>query len=214
MNQKNLHLKLNLKHVPIETFNEIMNWALHEPQGFKMNMPKKERELRAKQEAIWGNQMLRIINNTPHARHKVNWSTKVSEWLVQQILIASGYHPQRTTYKSHDKKHTYKPDWTTQHHIYEVKARTWFTSGTAGEKVLGAPTKYRDVPHSSNKPLHIICMAFQEYELTHGPTPIFHPDIHTLSPTLHTIIHFYQSTLNIHFTTFTEFVHTHLPQIL
>jgi hypothetical protein len=57
--------------------------------------------------------------------------------------------------------------------MYEVKTRNWTTTGTAGEKVLGVMYKYSDIPDLYGKPLKIVCVAFQEYELTNGPTKIF-----------------------------------------
>ena len=57
--------------------------------------------------------------------------------------------------------------------IYEVKTSNWTISGTAGEKVLGTMYKYSDIPKFYKKPLKIICIAYQEYELTNCNTKIF-----------------------------------------
>ena len=58
----------------------------------------------------------------------------------------------------------YKPDWETEDGIYEVKTRNWTTTGTAGEKILGTPFKYADIPVLYKKPLYIVTIAYQEYE--------------------------------------------------
>ena len=58
----------------------------------------------------------------------------------------------------------YKPDWETEDGIYEAKTRNWTTSGTAGEKILGVPYKYSEVPIYYGKPLYIVVIAYQEYE--------------------------------------------------
>ena len=57
-----------------------------------------------------------------------------------------------------------KPDWETEDGIYEVKTRNWTTSGTAGEKILGTPFKYANIPVLYGKPLYIVTIAYQEYE--------------------------------------------------
>ena len=44
----------------------------------------------------------------------------------------------------------------------EVKTQTFFTSGTAGEKILGCPFKYADIPELYGKPLKIICIGGAE----------------------------------------------------
>ena len=46
-----------------------------------------------------------------------------------------------------------------------MKTHTWCTTGTAGEKILGVPFKYSELPRLYGKPLKIICVAYQEREL-------------------------------------------------
>ena len=46
--------------------------------------------------------------------------------------------------------------------MVEVKSRSWCTTGTAGEKVR-VPYKYADIPNLYNKPLMIVCVAYQEW---------------------------------------------------
>lgn len=58
----------------------------------------------------------------------------------------------------------YNPDWETPNAIYEVKTRNWTTTGTVGEKILGTPYKYSDIPILYKKPLYIVVIAYQEYE--------------------------------------------------
>lgn len=72
----------------------------------------------------------------------------------------------------------FKPDLETDKYIIEVKTRNWTTSGTAGEKVLGVPRKYMDVPILYGKPLLIILVGYQEYEYSsNGKLDIFSNDI-------------------------------------
>lgn len=113
------------------------------------------------QEKAWGNQTIGQSQNG-------NWTTILGEGLVRDILEKKGLNPRRPKRKAH-----YQPDWETDDAIWEVKTRNWTTTGTAGEKVYGVPFKYSDVPILYGKQLKIVCVAFQEYELTHGNTKIF-----------------------------------------
>ena len=122
-----------------------------------------ERDSIAKRnEKIWGNMM--IGNDTPTNQ----WTTKLGEQLVYDMLVINGENVTRPK-----KISGCKPDWETDYAIWEVKTRTWTTTGTAGEKVFGVPYKYSDVPKLYNKPLKIVCVAYQRMELTYGNTKIF-----------------------------------------
>ena len=105
-------------------------------------------------EKEWGNRQIQSINNG-------NWTTKYGEEIVRQQFASNGvdiWRPKRMD--------GIQPDWETNDYIIEVKSRSWTTSGTAGEKVMGVPYKYSDVPTLYNKPLLIVCIAYQEWELT------------------------------------------------
>ena len=58
----------------------------------------------------------------------------------------------------------YSPDLECDEYVYEVKGRSWSTPGTAGEKILGVPLKYGEVPKLYGKPLRIILVGYQQYE--------------------------------------------------
>jgi len=112
-------------------------------------------------EKEWGNKIIGSENNG-------NWTTKLGEGIVRDIFKIKGLNPRRPL-----TKNGYNPDWETDDAIWEVKTRNWWTTGTAGEKVLGTMYKYSDIPTIYHKPLKIVCVAYQEYELTHGNTRIF-----------------------------------------
>jgi hypothetical protein len=44
----------------------------------------------------------------------------------------------------------------------EVKCGTYYTNGTAHEKILGCPFKYADIPILYSKPLKIVCIGGAE----------------------------------------------------
>ena len=96
------------------------------------------------------------------------WTTLLGEQLVYNILKRKGQYPRLV-----EKKNGFEPDWETDKFIYEVKTSNWWVEGTAGEKVLGTWIKYQNIPELYGKPLRIICVANQEYELEYGHTPYF-----------------------------------------
>lgn len=116
-----------------------------------------------KTEKEWGNKMIGQSNNG-------NWTTKLGEGLVFDILNLLDESPRKP-----EKKEgcNYEVDWETNNFMVEVKTSNWTISGTAGEKVLGTMYKYSDIPVIYGKKLLIVCVAYQEYELTYGPTKIF-----------------------------------------
>ena len=127
-----------------------------------MEHKKKEKE---KNEKEWGNTMIKQINNG-------QWTTLLGERLVRDILELRGEHPKKVKNKG-----GFQPDWETDEYIYEVKTSNWWVSGTAGEKVLGTWIKYQNIPSLYGKPLRIVCVANQEYELTHGKINYFGENI-------------------------------------
>jgi hypothetical protein len=127
--------------------NETIDWIIGEN---KWNKPKRSDENK-KIEKKW--------ENSFHNKELKQWSTRLGEGVVEEILTIQGNNVRKP-----EKKNGYKPDWETDDAIYEVKTRSWTTSGTAGEKILGVPYKYASIPRLYNKPLYIVLVAYQEYE--------------------------------------------------
>lgn len=121
--------------------------------------------------------LLKIANNDEKAWARTviggagsQWTTLLCQELVREALIEMGCknvsnakHVQGsiTTKKYH-------PDLQCDDIVYEVKGRSWSTSGTAGEKILGVPLKYGEVPIVYGKPLRIVLVGYQEYEARNG----------------------------------------------
>ena len=99
---------------------------------------------------------LEILNS----KNKV-WSSSLGELIVKNILELNGEKVWRPK-----TIEGCRPDWETEESIYEVKTRNWTTTGTVGEKILGVPYKYANVPQLYNKPLKIVLVGYQEYEAT------------------------------------------------
>jgi len=117
---------------------------------------KEQRKIANTNEKKWGNKMINSNYNNKQ------WTTKLGEQLVKDALEKNG----KTVWRPKCMGNM-KPDWETNDAIWEVKTRNWTTSGTAGEKILGTPYKYANVPSLYGKPLKIVCVAFQEYEAIH-----------------------------------------------
>lgn len=113
-------------------------------------------------EKSWGNKMMGTHDGS-------QWTTVFCQNLVKEALEKLGRkNVKATTSKEASlRKKKYDPDLECDDFVYEVKGRSWTTSGTAGEKILGVPLKYGEVPNLYHKPLKIILIGYQEYEARH-----------------------------------------------
>jgi hypothetical protein len=108
-------------------------------------------------EKTWGQATLQAA--FPLDQHaETMWTGKLGEAIVKEHF-PNGKMP--------DRREKMQPDWETDTHIFEVKTETYFTQGTAGEKILGVPIKYRKVPNLYKKPLQILCLAGAEDIVRH-----------------------------------------------
>lgn len=166
---------------------DIFQYIIHyEKKGKKGGVTSNTKELKAKKEHIWGNYYRQLI--TKDKKFTTNWTTTVGEHFVQDILILLGHN---NVIKPH-KKENYQPDIITNKGVFEVKSRTWGTSGTAGEKIYGVPWKYSGVPRLFGKPLYIVLVGAQEER--DGAEELFS----LLTPDKLEFMKFYKS-MNIHF---------------
>lgn len=147
---------------------ESISWALTKPSNVikkpDISIAQQKKELQEK-EKKWGNDMIGQINNG-------QWTTLLGEKLVFDVLKARGENPRKVI-----RMDGFEPDWETDEYVYEVKTSNWWVSGTAGEKVYGTFIKYQNIPELYGKPLRIVCVAYQEEELTNGKTRYFGENI-------------------------------------
>jgi hypothetical protein len=110
-------------------------------------------------EQDWGNKVIKTIGGK-------QWTTVLCQELVMEALIKLGRKHVRKTkpMQSSLRDKSYDPDLVCDDYVYEVKGRSWTTPGTAGEKILGVPLKYGELPRLYKKPLQIILVGYQEYE--------------------------------------------------
>jgi len=155
-------------HIIDERFTDCIKWATSNKKnvtkidGKTIKVQKKEQELR---ERKWGNSIIGQENNG-------QWTTRLGEGIVYSVLKQLGENP-----RIPKSKGGFKPDLETDKYIYEVKTSNWCVEGTAGEKVLATWIKYQDIPELYGKPLRIVCVAKQEYELEYGKINYFGENI-------------------------------------
>lgn len=162
--QRQKQTQIVSKSVLPENLCERIAWATTKPDKLErkpdktIGVQKKEAERKEKE---WGNLMIGQKNNG-------QWTTLLGERLVYDVLELRGEHPKKV-----ERKGGFEPDWECDDYIYEVKTSNWWVSGTAGEKVLGTWIKYQGIKELYGKPLRIVCVANQEYELEYGKVKYF-----------------------------------------
>lgn len=131
----------------------VLEWVLGN-NVFTQNLTKSS-------EDRWGKQTIGYATG--------QWTTKLGESILKEILFLLNKNPSRVRapVKSVNGKRLV-PDFEADDGMYENKARTYTTTGTAGEKILGTPLKYCEIPRLYKKSLYIVCMAYQEREAEHA----------------------------------------------
>ena len=107
------------------------------------------------QEDTWGQAIMKT--RRPDLKLDKQWTNKFGEYLCEEMYTLCGKVVSKPIIKEH-----FQPDLEVDDAIIEAKAQTLFTSGTAGEKILGVPFKYADIPDLYGKPLKILCMGGAE----------------------------------------------------
>ena len=137
---------------------EVIRWLFGDlsflPEIEKKNKAKDTQKYKVLEDE-WGQNMLE--KRRPDLKKHGQWTTKLGEHLTEELLILMGKTPTNPR-----KINGYAPDTEVEDAIWEAKAQTFNTTGTAGEKILGVPFKYADVPELYGKPLKILCIGCAE----------------------------------------------------
>lgn len=140
---------------------KVIQWCYEGITDISLRNTESEKKLKEskKIEQDWGNGVINTIGGK-------QWTTVLCQEVVMEALIKLGRNNVRSTTakKSSLRTKKYDPDLECDDYVYEVKGRSWSTPGTAGEKILGVPLKYGEVPRLYHKPLQIILVGYQEYE--------------------------------------------------
>ena len=123
---------------------EVLQW-IYGDTSFLSNKPMEDR---------WGQTLMK--SRRPDLKMDKQWTNLFGEMIATELYLLLG---QEVT-KPRKLKH-YQPDLETEK-IIEVKTQTFYTDGTAGEKILGCPFKYAEIPVLYGKPLTILCIGGAE----------------------------------------------------
>lgn len=155
----------------------VINWCYKPLTKFSLMNTSDEKKLKPanNQEKEWARSVIGGVGN--------QWTTLLCQELVREALIKLGRKNVRSTTKKRGsiRDKSYSPDFECDEYVYEVKGRSWTTPGTAGEKILGVPLKYGEIPSLYHKPLRIVLVGYQEYEARNGYAfgDLLNPDIQT-----------------------------------
>lgn len=137
---------------------EVIQW-LFEDFSFLPAIEKKNKTVDTKKykelEDIWGQTVMK--SRRPDLDLDGQWTNKFGEHLCEEIYTLLGKTPGKPV-----KKEGKQPDIETEDSVVEVKAQTYFTTGTAGEKMMAVPFKYAEIPRLYSKPLSILCIGGAE----------------------------------------------------
>jgi hypothetical protein len=137
---------------------EVIQWLFGDlsflPDIEKKNKTKDTEKYKVLEDK-WGQAMLKI--RRPDLKLDKQWTNMFGEHLTEELYTLLG----KTVTKPVKKEH-FCPDREVDDSILESKVGTYFTTGTAHEKILGCPFKYAEVPDLYGKPLKILCMGGAE----------------------------------------------------
>ena len=161
MDQKNviyeqLLLISTSKNAVLLSSPNVINWLLGDLSFLHFTPVSKTQDNKVlKQlEDEWGRNTLKIIRPDLKANQ---WTGVFGEYICKELFTLLGH-----TVNVPVAMNNMKPDLETEDAIIEVKTQTYFTSGTAGEKILGCPFKYVDIPSLYKKKLIIVCLSGAE----------------------------------------------------
>jgi hypothetical protein len=115
----------------------------------------KDQDKYKKLEDEWGRNILK--SRRPDLKLDKQWTNKFGEHIGEELFTLLDKNVTKPVKKEH-----YQPDIETDDNIVEVKTQTFYTTGTAGEKILGVPFKYAEIPDLYSKPLKIVCIGGAE----------------------------------------------------
>jgi hypothetical protein len=152
-------IESDIKNIRLLSDINVIKWLFGNTSFLPKTNCKTKREtftINKQNEDIWGRQQVKKLR--PHW-DKNQWTTLFGEYIVEELFIIKG-----NTVSTPIKKENFRPDRETEYSILEVKTQTYFTTGTAGEKILGTGFKYSSIPKLYGKPLDIICLGGAEKE--------------------------------------------------
>jgi hypothetical protein len=138
---------------------EVIRWLFGDLSFLPMvevtSNKRKDNKKRKTHEDVWGK--AKLLTRRPDLNLKKQWTNKWGEHIAEELYSLMGENVTKPI-----KMNGYQPDLQSNDFIIEAKTQTFFTSGTAGEKILGTPFKYCEVLELYGKTLKIVCMGGAE----------------------------------------------------
>lgn len=103
----------------------------------------------------WGRRVMKA--RRPDLELKKDWTNLFGEYICRELYTLLGGTVRKPLIMSN-----LQPDLETDLLVLEAKAGTFFTTGTAHEKIVAVPFKYASVPKLYGKPLRIVCIGGAE----------------------------------------------------
>ena len=137
---------------------EVVQWLFGDmsflPEIIKKNKTTDEKKYKILEDK-WGQAIMKL--RRPDLKLDKQWTNNFGEYICEEIYTIMGKVVSRPVIKEH-----HKPDLEVDDAIIEAKTQTFFTTGTAGEKILGSPFKYAEIPDLYGKSLKIVCIGGAE----------------------------------------------------
>ena len=137
---------------------EVIQWLFGDLSFLPVTTKKSKKAINTELKVFedkWGKEMLKL--RRPDLKLDKQWTNKFGEHICEEIYTLLG----KVVSKPANKEH-HQPDSEVDDAIIEAKTQTYYTDGTAGEKILGCPFKYAEIPDLYGKPLKILCMGGAE----------------------------------------------------
>ena len=181
--------------MPLLCQPDVIKWVRGDFSFFPSTKNNKERKLF---EDTWGRSKIPVKSD--------QWTGPFGEQLCREAFSLLGKN-----IKKPEKKGSIEIDWETDDYMIEVKTGTYFTNGTAHEKILGVPFKYSEVYKLYGKPLKILCIGYAE-KSSHDKK--YHFLKEEKSPEKQNLLDYYKHTLHIEFQGFTDFLQELHPLLI
>lgn len=140
--------------------DDVLRWIFFDTSFVKTtSSTAKERK---KAEDTWGKEISRHLRKEKKQEEEVTmWTSFFGESIAKEIFLVHDFEVAKPK-----KKNGMEPDLLVSTEVdkflVEVKTQTFFTSGTAGEKIIGVPLKYCRVKSTFKLPLKIMSIANAE----------------------------------------------------
>lgn len=154
-------MKINDKRIVLLKQIEVIDWIFGGTMFWKGKSFKTKVEATRylkKAEDDWGQNMLKL--SRPDLKASGQWTTKLGEHLAEEIFIVLGNIKGKI--QKVPIKNGLHPDGEADTFMFEAKTQLYYSTGTAAEKILGVPLKYRNVPDLYKKKIKIVCIGGAE----------------------------------------------------